>query len=153
MVIITHCLYIILCKQANWNKKRRLAYEPIIAVEYTSFTEKDMFCWGSTIHGELGLGGIEDENILVPREVDFKKATEIEQSKLSKSIHKSICKTVALYNNCFIVACGENYTVVITQDGEVYSCGNNDYGQLGHEKGRKRLRMYILQNNCCTTFI
>ena len=105
-------------RNANWNKKRRLAYEPVIAAEYTSFTDKDMFCWGSTIHGELGLGGIEDENILVPREVDFKKATEIEQ-----------------------IACGENYTVVITQDGEVYSCGNNDYGQLGHEKGRKRLQL------------
>lgn len=38
------------------------------------------------------------------------------------------------------VACGENYTVAITYDGQVYSCGNNDYGQLGHEKARKRLR-------------
>lgn len=40
-----------------------------------------MYCWGNTVHGELGLGGIEDENILIPREVDFQKATEIEQSK------------------------------------------------------------------------
>nr|XP_012137181.1 PREDICTED: probable E3 ubiquitin-protein ligase HERC4 isoform X1 [Megachile rotundata] len=103
---------------ANRNKKRRLACEPIIAVEYSTVTDKNMFCWGSTIHGELGLGGIEDENILVPRELDFQKATEIEQ-----------------------IACGENYTVLITRDGQVYSCGNNDYGQLGHEKGRKRLQL------------
>ena len=40
-----------------------------------------MFCWGSTIHGELGLGGIEDENIFLPREVDFAEASNIEQSK------------------------------------------------------------------------
>lgn len=40
-----------------------------------------MFCWGSTVHGELGLGGIEDENILSPRVIDFEKALEVEQSK------------------------------------------------------------------------
>lgn len=40
-----------------------------------------MFCWGSTIHGELGLGGIEDENIFMPRKVDFAEANNIEQSK------------------------------------------------------------------------
>lgn len=101
---------------ANWNKKRRLACEPVIAVE-TSLP-KNMFCWGSTIHGELGLGGIEDENILIPREVDFKKASKIQH-----------------------IACGENYTVIITQDGEIYSCGNNDYGQLGHEQGTKRFQL------------
>ncbi|XP_076648302.1 HECT and RLD domain containing E3 ubiquitin ligase 4 [Halictus rubicundus] len=103
----------------NWSKKRRLASEPLVAVE-NSFKKlaKDMFCWGSTIHGELGLGGIEDENILSPREVDFIKAAEIEQ-----------------------IACGENFTVVVTQHGQIYSCGNNDYGQLGHEKGMKRLQL------------
>lgn len=41
-----------------------------------------MFCWGSAIHGELGLGGIEDENIFMPRKVDFIEADNIEQSKL-----------------------------------------------------------------------
>ena len=45
--------------------------------------DKNMFCWGSTIHGELGLGGIEEEHVLSPREVDFKKATEIQDSKES----------------------------------------------------------------------
>lgn len=51
-----------------------------------------------------------------------------------------ICK---IFKIQFLVACGENYTVAITNDGQVYSCGNNDYGQLGHEKARKRLREYI----------
>lgn len=40
-----------------------------------------MYCWGSTIHGELGLGGIEDENIFMPREVDFAEANDIVQSE------------------------------------------------------------------------
>lgn len=63
-----------------------MASEPVIAVEYPLHKKKDMFCWGSTIHGELGLGGIEDENILIPRELDFKKAAEIQQSKLTYRI-------------------------------------------------------------------
>ncbi|XP_068967213.1 probable E3 ubiquitin-protein ligase HERC4 [Bombus flavifrons] len=105
---------------ANWNKKRRLACEPVIEVQKSLLKKEDMFCWGSTRHGELGLGGIEDEIILIPCEVDFKKASEIQQ-----------------------IACGENYTVVITHDGEIYSCGNNDYGQLGHEQGRKRLQLIL----------
>lgn len=41
-----------------------------------------MFCWGSTVHGELGLGGIEDETILTPRQLDFQKASSVEQSEL-----------------------------------------------------------------------
>ncbi|XP_076666112.1 HECT and RLD domain containing E3 ubiquitin ligase 4 isoform X2 [Andrena cerasifolii] len=104
---------------ANWIKKRRLACEPSTEVKQSVSTIKaDMFCWGSTIHGELGLGGIEDENVLTPREVDFEPAAKVEQ-----------------------IACGENYTIVITRDGQIYSCGNNDFGQLGHEKGRKRLQL------------
>ncbi|XP_011505541.1 PREDICTED: probable E3 ubiquitin-protein ligase HERC4 [Ceratosolen solmsi marchali] len=77
-----------------------------------------MYCWGSTVHGELGLGGIEDENILLPRELDFQKALQVKQ-----------------------IACGENHTIIITEDGQIYSCGNNDSGQLGHEKPTKRLQL------------
>ncbi|XP_017765568.1 PREDICTED: probable E3 ubiquitin-protein ligase HERC4 isoform X2 [Eufriesea mexicana] len=94
-----------------------------------------MFGWGSTIHGELGLGGIENENILIPRELDFKKASEIQQ-----------------------IACGENHTIVVTQDGGIYSCGNNDFGQLGHEKGRKRLQLipgldaFVFKKVACGAF-
>lgn len=77
-----------------------MASEPVIAVEYPLHKKKDMFCWGSTIHGELGLGGIEDENILIPRELDFKKAAEIQQSKLkinNKIIHLYIYIFILLF--------------------------------------------------------
>lgn len=53
-----------------------------------------MFCWGSTIHGELGLGGIEDENIFIPREVDFRKANDIEQSMISKDLKANTLKAI-----------------------------------------------------------
>ncbi|XP_011688741.1 PREDICTED: probable E3 ubiquitin-protein ligase HERC4 isoform X3 [Wasmannia auropunctata] len=92
--------------------------ESALAVKRFKYCDIIMFCWGSTIHGELGLGGIEDENIFIPREVDFAEA-----------------------HNVIDIACGENYTVIVTKDGQVYSCGNNDYGQLGHEKARKRLQL------------
>ncbi|XP_026672960.1 probable E3 ubiquitin-protein ligase HERC4 isoform X2 [Ceratina calcarata] len=103
---------------ANHNKKRRLGCESVKLLKYCSHKKRDMFGWGCTIHGELGLGGIEDDKILIPRELDFKNASEIQH-----------------------IACGDNYTVIITQDGKVYSCGNNDYGQLGHKEGRKKLEL------------
>jgi len=40
-----------------------------------------MFCWGNTVNGELGLGGIEEEHVLSPREQNFSKATNIKGSE------------------------------------------------------------------------
>lgn len=76
-----------------------------------------MYCWGSTIHGELGLGGIEEEQIFTPKELSW-----------------------SIVNKVINVACGATHTLVVTSDGEVYSCGNNDSGQLGHHQPRKRPR-------------
>lgn len=79
-----------------------------------------MFAWGSTINGELGLGGIEDEHILTPRQLEWFGAKDVIDAAL-----------------------GENHTLLVTKDGKVHSCGNNDYGQLGHDQPRKRPRMSI----------
>uniref|UniRef100_A0A1L8DT79 Putative hect e3 ubiquitin ligase n=1 Tax=Nyssomyia neivai TaxID=330878 RepID=A0A1L8DT79_9DIPT len=73
------------------------------------------FGWGSTINGELGLGGIEEDFILTPREIHWKGSADLEQA-----------------------ACGTSHTLLLTRQGEVFSCGNNDFGQLGHELSRKR---------------
>ncbi|XP_033210790.1 probable E3 ubiquitin-protein ligase HERC4 isoform X2 [Belonocnema kinseyi] len=107
-------------RMANWSKKRRLDSEFNLIEQSPPEEDKNMFCWGSTVNGELGLGGIEEENILIPREVIFAKATEVEQ-----------------------IACGENYSIVITRDGQIYSCGNNDFGQLGHLKEIKKKLEHI----------
>ncbi|XP_077295148.1 HECT and RLD domain containing E3 ubiquitin ligase 4 isoform X2 [Arctopsyche grandis] len=74
-----------------------------------------MFCWGSSLHGELGLGGIEDEQIFTPV-----ASTWVQANKVSNA------------------ACGENHTLFLTSDGKIFSCGNNDYSQLGHNLPRKR---------------
>ncbi|CAG2064705.1 unnamed protein product [Timema podura] len=98
----------------------------------TLFILGEMFGWGNTVNGELGLGGIEEEQILSPRELKFSKATQVQQ-----------------------VACGTNHTAVVTNDGQVYTCGNNDYSQLGHNKPRKRLEQvdglsaYVINNVAC----
>ncbi|XP_054285164.1 probable E3 ubiquitin-protein ligase HERC4 isoform X2 [Macrosteles quadrilineatus] len=76
----------------------------------------EMFCWGNTANGELGLGGIEDHQVLAPRELTF---TDVNQVKY--------------------VACGKYHTVLVTNSGSVFSCGSNDFGQLGHDKQQKRL--------------
>ncbi|XP_015840693.1 probable E3 ubiquitin-protein ligase HERC4 isoform X2 [Tribolium castaneum] len=78
---------------------------------------EEMFGWGSTIHGELGLGGIEEEHVFTPKALDWFEA-------------KSVMKA----------ALGANHTLFLTKDGKVYSCGSNDYGQLGHDQPRKRPR-------------
>ncbi|XP_060525182.1 probable E3 ubiquitin-protein ligase HERC4 isoform X2 [Cylas formicarius] len=74
-----------------------------------------MYAWGSTIHGELGLGGIEEEHILTPRLHDW-----------------------CLADTVIDAALGDNHTLFLTKEGKLYSCGNNDYGQLGHDQPRKR---------------
>lgn len=74
-----------------------------------------MYCWGSCSNGELGLGGIEDEHVLLPRRLEFDKAA------------------------CVIeVSCGVNHTILVLDDGSVYSCGLNNFGQLGRLKGCTR---------------
>lgn len=48
-----------------------------------------MYCWGSTVHGELGLGGIEQDQIFSPIEHTFKYASSVVQGmQLSKFIYK-----------------------------------------------------------------
>lgn len=81
-----------------------------------------MLCWGSTKHGQLGLGGIEEELILAPQV----------NKQFSSSSTSSSSKRVLQ------VSCGYNHTLFLLDDGTVYSCGNNDYEQLGHEGPRKR---------------
>lgn len=41
-----------------------------------------MFCWGNTVNGELGLGGIEENHILSPEEItNFESINNIKSGK------------------------------------------------------------------------
>lgn len=91
-----------------------------------------LYCWGNTAHGELGLGGIEEEQILVPRELNWTEASDVDD-----------------------ISCGLMHTLLLTTKGRVFSCGNNDHGQLGQELSRKRpqpvtnLENYVINQVSC----
>lgn len=43
-----------------------------------------MFCWGNTVNGELGLGGIEDNHVLSPEEIiNFESIRSVKSGKSS----------------------------------------------------------------------
>ncbi|KAI5702500.1 hypothetical protein M8J75_000776 [Diaphorina citri] len=80
--------------------------------------EKRMYCWGQADNGVLGLGTAYDQQsvIISPVAPDF---------PLSRAVKH--------------VSCGRFHTLLITESGQVYSCGNNEFGQLGHDKDNKSL--------------
>ena len=74
-----------------------------------------VLCWGNTADGQLGLGGIEEEQIAEPRLLPAMRDRQLRA-----------------------VACGDKHTLFAMSDGSLYTCGNGDCGQLGHARPRKR---------------
>lgn len=74
-----------------------------------------MYAWGKATEGQLGLGGIDEDCIRLGRRVDLPINHPIK-----------------------LVSCGLNHTLLLLQDGQVYSCGCNDYGQIGRQQGKTR---------------
>lgn len=92
----------------------------------------ELYCWGNTSRGQLGLGGIEDEQILAPSKIPWTPDSSVQQ-----------------------IACGHRHTLFLTASGKVYACGSNDYSQLGHELPTKRpleipeLQAYVVTQIAC----
>lgn len=76
-----------------------------------------LFVWGKASSGQLALGGIEEDLIKTPMEVP---------------------NYAGFASKVLDVACGWEHTAFLTDDGIVYTCGNNDSGQLGHTKSTKK---------------
>merc|ERR1719391_891631 len=68
------------------------------------------------MNGELGLGGLEDPNVTQPTALNFN------QVKVSE------------------ISIGGRHTLMLAESGELYSCGSNDFGQLGREGSQTRLQ-------------
>ncbi|KAG8454208.1 hypothetical protein GDO86_000737 [Hymenochirus boettgeri] len=68
-----------------------------------------MLCWGHSAFGQLGIGHRSPTIVTTPCSSTFPLATCIKK-----------------------VACGGNHTLFLMEDGQVYSCGWNGEGQLGH---------------------
>lgn len=85
------------------------------AAEPRSPHNSTVFAWGSHKDGQLGLGGIEEAQMLIPTELT------------------TFCNRPIKH-----IACGQEHTIFVMEDGTVYTCGNNDRGQLGHGKTKKK---------------
>jgi len=68
--------------------------------------------WGGSLFGGIGGLGHGDE-------------TEQPRPKLVKSLLDYGCRVGS-------VACGEKHTLILTDDGEVLTAGNGEYGRLGN---------------------
>lgn len=86
-----------------------------------------LFCWGNGHHGQLGFGTEGLDFIGLPRLLPspFDEKVDLIQH----------------------IACGQHHTLIALKSGHTYSCGNNDYRQLGHDKSGNRLvRISALDN-------
>lgn len=64
------------------------------------------YAWGLNKHGQLGINNYEEN----PYPVQIKKIRKFDVKE---------------------VAAGTNFTIFLTEAGELYGCGQNDDGQLG----------------------
>lgn len=69
-----------------------------------------MYSWGRCENGQLGLGGIPDVEVSLPRAVP--------ENPLEAD------------SRIVDVKAGEAHTVILSSDGKVFSCGSHDYGQV-----------------------
>ena len=67
-----------------------------------------MFSWGRCDNGQLGLGGIQDEEISVPRNV------------------QELPNDLILHD----VKAGESHTLILSSEGKIFTCGSNEHGQV-----------------------
>lgn len=77
-----------------------------------------VFGWGRSNDGQLSIGVSEETSILSPKEVSRLQELDIKE-----------------------ISCGEKHTLIVTKDGKLYSCGSNEYGELGHSKPRSRAEL------------
>jgi hypothetical protein len=84
---------------------------------------KQVFSWGDNDCGQLGTGeesGCQDQPKLIERTNNL-------------SIHK--------------ISCGYKHSLLLTTDGDIYSCGSNSYSELGFEKIGKTNKILKLKSN------
>merc|ERR1712000_210112 len=68
----------------------------------------EIYCWGNNYFGQVGIDNIITQN------------TPILCSSLSKE-------------DVIDIKCGYSHTLALTSNGDVLSCGSNNFGQLGRE--------------------
>ncbi|XP_073664758.1 secretion-regulating guanine nucleotide exchange factor isoform X6 [Tursiops truncatus] len=125
-----------------------------------------LFAWGANSYGQLGLGHKED--VLLPQQLsDFcnpgcvkritgggghsavvtdegslfvcglNKDGQLGLGHTEDVLYFTPCKSLL---GCPVqqVACGWDFTIILTENGQVLSCGSNSFGQLGIPHGPRR---------------
>ncbi|KAL4697196.1 hypothetical protein H8959_002894, partial [Pygathrix nigripes] len=125
-----------------------------------------LFAWGANSYGQLGLGHKED--VLLPQQLnDFCKPRSVRRITgggghsavvtdggdlfvcgLNKDGQLGLGHTedIPYFTPCKSlfgcpiqqVACGWDFTIILTENGQVLSCGSNSFGQLGVPHGPRR---------------
>ncbi|XP_004621723.3 secretion-regulating guanine nucleotide exchange factor isoform X2 [Sorex araneus] len=125
-----------------------------------------LFAWGANSYGQLGLGHKED--VLLPQQLtEFCKPESVQRITgggghsavvtdegslfvcgLNKDGQLGLGHTedVLCFTRCTSllgcpirqVACGWDFTILLTENGQVLSCGSNAFGQLGVPHGPRR---------------
>ena len=91
--------------------------------ENPSDNDDTMFGWGNSHFGQLGVASPTEDGIDSPKEI----------SVLSK---KNMTK----------ISCGMQHSLFVTSSGELYSCGSNEHGQLGHNLSGYKPGIYLLKS-------
>ena len=96
--------------------------------------EGQLFGWGMSNYGQLGLGfsadsfepgvGMEKSKVYEPSEI---KAATLQHERIDKII------------------CGATFTLFQTEKGDLYGCGMNDLGQLGLDTFMEDLQIASLE--------
>eukprot|EP00871_Galdieria_phlegrea_P002562 jgi/Galph1/3306/GphlegSOOS_G1989.1 len=84
--------------------------------------EGEVWTWGNGMEGQLGHG--DKSNQYIPKRVEaLKDVKGIYQVSSSSDLCQCVCLAID-------VACGRDFSVFVCKNG-LYSCGADDYGQLG----------------------
>ncbi|KAK3591312.1 hypothetical protein CHS0354_028419 [Potamilus streckersoni] len=67
--------------------------------------------WGSNQHAQLGIGYTEEGGVIKPQVIHDLQDNEIED-----------------------ISNGDRHSLFLSRTGKVYSCGDNEWGQLGQDR-------------------
>ena len=121
-----------LLQQLHTNVKCFFRVKVLFFIEYVSlrslirvnFNElKTMIGWGANHHGQLGLGSNDDSSSEVVRTPTL----------IPKGLPADIVS----------VAAGWRHTLFLSSSGAVFSCGANDFGQLGQSSSQEYRWKYL----------